>query len=236
MSTEGGAWKRLVPPASLSAWLVVSAYAQEPAPRLIVDNPAGCPIEIVEATLAIASGADGDEEPRYSIVTRNASRKKIVHFHLEWSTLSASGARLGTVVEAFVPDKPLKPERTYRQTSAGPEIPRTVETIRLAPRGVRFADRSIWDADERRTTRTLAENGDPEAQYRLGLMYRDGQGVSPDRVWAYVWLKLAAISEHPRAAAARDEVAAKMTPEEIHEGDLLARETVLTHFTDLLGR
>ena len=106
--------------------------------------------------------------------------------------------------------------------------------IRVTPVRVKFADQSIWFADETGMIRARAENGDREAQYRLGLMYRDGLGPPPDLVWAYVWFKFAALSDHPRAAAARDEVAESMTTEEIDEGDRLARDTALTYFSDLL--
>jgi TPR repeat protein len=40
--------------------------------------------------------------------------------------------------------------------------------------------------------RRAAERGDDEAQYRLGIAYRDGVGVPQDDIEAHVWLSLAA--------------------------------------------
>lgn len=49
----------------------------------------------------------------------------------------------------------------------------------------------IWTA--------LAEGGDREAQYRLGMMYQDGRGVSFDMVQAAHWQKRAGEAGHGRA-------------------------------------
>jgi uncharacterized protein len=40
--------------------------------------------------------------------------------------------------------------------------------------------------------RPLAENGDVTAQYALGMIYQQGQGVAPDQKEAYKWFRLAA--------------------------------------------
>ena len=40
--------------------------------------------------------------------------------------------------------------------------------------------------------RPLAERGDAEAQYNLGVMYRNGQGVPHDDAEAVKWYRLAA--------------------------------------------
>ena len=45
----------------------------------------------------------------------------------------------------------------------------------------------------------LAEQGDANAQFRLGLMYRDGQSVLQDYKTALTWFKLAAAQEHADA-------------------------------------
>jgi hypothetical protein len=77
----------------------------------------------------------------------------------------------------------------------------------------------------------LAEQGNADAQYNLGLMYNTGQGVPQDYVQAYMWLTLAA-ARFPASQAEwrgkairdRDEVAPKMTPEQIDEAQRLAQE------------
>ena len=47
-------------------------------------------------------------------------------------------------------------------------------------------------ADEAQAVRSLAERGDAKAQFALGTMYRDGQGVARDYVEALKWLHSAA--------------------------------------------
>jgi len=60
------------------------------------------------------------------------------------------------------------------------------------------------------------------AQYNLGLMYFKGEGIPPDYPEAYYWLGIAAVENDDStvqsiAAFLLDEVAAKLTPEEIAE-------------------
>lgn len=47
-------------------------------------------------------------------------------------------------------------------------------------------------ADEAAAIRTLAEQGDAEAQFALGTMYRDGQGVAQDYAETLRWWNSAA--------------------------------------------
>ena len=47
-------------------------------------------------------------------------------------------------------------------------------------------------ADEVTAVRTLAEQGDAQAQFALGTMYRDGQGVAQDYAEALRWWRKAA--------------------------------------------
>lgn len=71
--------------------------------------------------------------------------------------------------------------------------------------------------------RVLAEQGDADAQGRLGCCYGDGEGVPQDFVLAYMWLNLSAVKE-PKAALFRREVEEMMTPEQIAEAQKLCRE------------
>jgi TPR repeat protein len=75
-----------------------------------------------------------------------------------------------------------------------------------------------------RSIRPLAEQGDPNAQYTLGLFYQNGLGVAQDRVAAYVWLSLAASQGKENAAAIRDLSARLMSPSEIDEAKRLTDE------------
>lgn len=73
--------------------------------------------------------------------------------------------------------------------------------------------------------RKSAEQGYAHAQFFLGHMYKDGKGVPRDYVQAYKWLSLSAAQAGAAAnAGARDKLAAEMTPEQIAEGEKLARE------------
>jgi TPR repeat protein len=75
-----------------------------------------------------------------------------------------------------------------------------------------------------RLIRPLAEQGDANAQYNLGVFYDNGLGVPQDRVRAHMWLNLAAMQGRESAATFRDLVALLMTPAQIAEAQKLARE------------
>ena len=77
--------------------------------------------------------------------------------------------------------------------------------------------------------RLAAEQGNAQAQFNLGLMYGNGQGVPQDYVQAHKWFNLAA-SQYPASEKERRDiavknrafVAAKMTPAQIAEAQKLA--------------
>lgn len=52
-----------------------------------------------------------------------------------------------------------------------------------------------------------AENGDPRAQYTVGYMYYEGQGVSQDEERALRWIERAAANGNPLAIEALSELA-----------------------------
>ncbi len=77
--------------------------------------------------------------------------------------------------------------------------------------------------------RLAAEQGQADAQHDLGLMYYFGHGVPQDYVQAHMWYGLAAGRSSPgedrdQLISYRDEVEAKMSPEQIAEAERLARE------------
>ncbi len=79
-----------------------------------------------------------------------------------------------------------------------------------------------------REFRPLAEQGDAAAQYNLGLMYDEGQGVPQDFVQAYMWFSLAA-SRFPSGGRKevlnyRGKFATHMTPAQIAKAERLAGE------------
>ncbi len=70
----------------------------------------------------------------------------------------------------------------------------------------------------------VAEEGGAEAQFNLGLLYANGQGVPQDFVLAHKWLNLAAMSGNRSAKDIRREVSMDMSAGEIAEAQKLARE------------
>jgi TPR repeat protein len=66
--------------------------------------------------------------------------------------------------------------------------------------------------------RKAAERGDDVAQSNLGLIYEHGQGVPQDFAEAYKWYNLAASQGSKWDSLNRDNLASKMTPEQIAEG------------------
>jgi peptidoglycan hydrolase-like protein with peptidoglycan-binding domain len=68
----------------------------------------------------------------------------------------------------------------------------------------------------------LAAAGDARAQLLLGRMHAAGQGVLQDYVRAHLLLNLAAASGIDGAAAARDELAGRMTPQQIADAQQAA--------------
>jgi TPR repeat protein len=81
--------------------------------------------------------------------------------------------------------------------------------------------------------RRAADQGLAVAQFALGAMYAHGQGVPEDAVRAHMWLSLSAAHAAQITGAQklardaqelRDNVAQKMTPEQILEAEQLARE------------
>lgn len=72
-----------------------------------------------------------------------------------------------------------------------------------------------------RLVRPLAERGDANAQYMLGMFYANGLGAAQDRVRGYMWLTLAASQGRENAAAIRDLSARVMTAAQIDEAKRL---------------
>ena len=72
----------------------------------------------------------------------------------------------------------------------------------------------------------LAEQGDADAQFNLGLMYGMGTGVIRDIVYAHMWGNIAATNGNKLGAKLRDDFEKKMTPADISAAQKLARECI----------
>ncbi len=75
-----------------------------------------------------------------------------------------------------------------------------------------------------REFRSLAEQGNAETQYGLGLMYAKGLGVPQDYVQAHMWSNVAAAQGLVQARKFRETAANLMTPAQIAEAQRLARD------------
>jgi len=71
--------------------------------------------------------------------------------------------------------------------------------------------------------RPLAENGNSAAQYYLGVMYANGQGIKKDRVLAYAWFATAA-EEQEMAEGNRDDIKKKLSVAQLKRAKKLARD------------
>jgi TPR repeat protein len=86
------------------------------------------------------------------------------------------------------------------------------------------------DAEAVKWFRLAADQGNSAAQFKLGMMYTQGQGVLQDYVRAHVWFNLAAArgdqdaEVRDAAIKSRDIAARRMTPAQIAEAKKLARE------------
>jgi len=69
-----------------------------------------------------------------------------------------------------------------------------------------------------------ANQGNDLAQRKLGLLYERGDGVPKDYVQAYMWYKLGAANGGTIGAMQRDELAVRMTSDQLAEAKKLARE------------
>ena len=69
-----------------------------------------------------------------------------------------------------------------------------------------------------------ANQGNNLAQQKLGLLYERGDGVLKDYVQAYMWYKLGAANGGTIAVMRRDELAVRMTSDQLVEAKKLARE------------
>ena len=79
-------------------------------------------------------------------------------------------------------------------------------------------------AEAARWYRLGADGDDLRAQYHLGQMYLDGNGVARDNASAYVWFAIAAgqtplEDNRKEFVELRNTAAARMTPEAVAEAD-----------------
>jgi TPR repeat protein len=89
-------------------------------------------------------------------------------------------------------------------------------------------------AQARQWYEKAAAQGDALAQNNLAELYYAGLGVPQDDVRAYMWVNLAAVhmkgDEQKQAAENRDDVARRMTPDQIAEAKRLTQQCMTRKF------
>ena len=66
----------------------------------------------------------------------------------------------------------------------------------------------------------------------LGIMYEQGDGVTQDYVRAHMWYNVAAAQGNTAAAKLRDDFSTLMTPQQIAEGQAMARKCEASKYKD----
>ena len=74
-----------------------------------------------------------------------------------------------------------------------------------------------------RLFRLSAEQGDVDAQLKLGVSYGMGRGAPKDYALAHMWWNLSGSNGNKEAAENRDIVETKMTPQQIEKAQEMAR-------------
>ncbi len=81
-------------------------------------------------------------------------------------------------------------------------------------------------------TKQLAEQGHAAAQINLGILYKNGQGVTHDYTIAHMWFNIATANGYADAAKARDLLAKEMTAASITKAQEMARECLGSDYRD----
>ena len=92
-----------------------------------------------------------------------------------------------------------------------------------------FSTFASSDFDE---TMAAAKDGDAIAQFYLGLMYDNGEGVPENNIRAYVWWSMAKTQGFEQAAVNLDIFKPKMTKQQIAEGQALAAKCYESNYKD----
>ncbi len=75
----------------------------------------------------------------------------------------------------------------------------------------------------------LAEQGDADAQFNLGVMYSKGKGVTQDYIQAHKWFNIAGANGDEVGRKNSGIVEKRMTPAQIAEARRLARKWMEKH-------
>ncbi|MDB3966611.1 sel1 repeat family protein, partial [Porticoccaceae bacterium] len=88
------------------------------------------------------------------------------------------------------------------------------------------------DAEAVKWYRKAAEQGDANAQYNLGFMYYNGEGIPENHVGAYVWWSMAKTQGHKGAKGNLEILKPQMTKQQIAEAQSLAAQCYESDYKD----
>ena len=77
--------------------------------------------------------------------------------------------------------------------------------------------------------RLAAEQGDAEAQHRLGGMYETGWAAPADLIQSLMWYIIASANGHEAARKARKRVEAELDDDEMSKAQKMARDWAQAH-------
>lgn len=107
---------------------------------------------------------------------------------------------IGTVIKGIV--DAVKARRASSAKTTERSTPSTPEELRMAGQSYLYAPQSRQDfADAKQILLKAANLGDSQAQFDLGVMYRNGRGVPVDEAEAFTWFKKSADNGNSAAQA-----------------------------------
>ena len=80
--------------------------------------------------------------------------------------------------------------------------------------------------------KALADKGIAYAQFNLGIMYANGEGVPENSIRAYVWWSMGKTQGNAMAAGNIDKLKSDMTPQQIADGQAIATKCYESNYKD----
>lgn len=216
-STEELAGSDKMPTGSLTA---IPSFAAQEAARSKAETVSLRLKQMAEA---------GDAAAAYELASRYADGRELTRDFTQAASLFEKAAqsgfvpaeyKLGSLYEkgAGVPRDAAKARMWYAKAAEGGN-PRAMHNL-----AVMIADgegRPDY-ANAVQWFRKAAEYGVHDSQYNLAILYARGLGVKQSLVQSYQWFAVAAAQNDADAAKKRDEVAAKLSPDDLAIGKALA--------------
>ncbi|MDC1042421.1 tetratricopeptide repeat protein [Amylibacter sp.] len=75
-----------------------------------------------------------------------------------------------------------------------------------------------------------ANQGNNFAQFTVGAMYDFGDGIARDSILGHMWYKIASLNGYPLDPVFLDPVAKQLSPNELNDAEVMARECVATNY------